>query len=142
MNKNEFKKELHECAKNRGFEWHNRNYYNNSQNVITVINIQKSNFSDSYYINYGFCIKDIHKELNYPKIRECDIMGRFANGEKKDVFDLCILDVNELKVCIEDNFEKVIVPVMNEGIEKYFELYPQAICAAKLTLKRYLGKEK
>ncbi len=54
-----------------------KNYYCNSDKIIVVINLQKSNFDNSYYINYGFCVKDIHNDLQYPKNNECDITGRF-----------------------------------------------------------------
>jgi hypothetical protein len=36
------------------------------------------------------------------------------------------------------NIEKFIVPVIENGIEKYFDIYPQAMYTAKLLLKEYL----
>ena len=138
MNKNELKKELQVSVKKFGFEFHNRSYYYNSEKLIIAINIQKSNFSDSYYINYGFFVKSIHENISYPKICECDIMGRFENNVKSDLFDLETINTHELQRCIDANFKKVILPVMNDGIMKYFELFPNAICAAKLGLKCYL----
>lgn len=41
-----------------------KNYYCNSDKIIVVINLQKSNFDNSYYINYGFYVKDIHNDLH------------------------------------------------------------------------------
>lgn len=138
MNRHEFKKEFQVKVKKFGFEFHNRDYYYNLENLIIVINCQKSNYSDSYYINYGFFVKSLHNCFSYPKISECDVMGRFENSMKSDLFELATIDVDELKRCIDANLAKVILPVMNEGIMKYFELFPQTINAAKLNLKCYL----
>jgi uncharacterized protein YpmB len=37
-------------------------------------------------INYGFCVKDIHNDLQYPKNNECDITGRFLNETNKGIY--------------------------------------------------------
>lgn len=114
------------------------------ESLIIVINIQKSNYNDGYYINYGFFVKAIHGDnFVYPKISECDITGRFLNdiGSKKGfIFSLASLSSHEFVEAINVNIEKIIVPVIEQGIEKYFEMFPSAICAAKLNLKEYLNK--
>ena len=138
MNKNEFKKELQVNLKKFGFEFHNRAYYYDVENLIIVIDCQKSNYSDSYYVNYGFYVKNLHDCFSYPQICDCDVMGRFENSLKSGLFELAMINADELKRCINANFKKIILPVMNEGIMKYFELFPQAINAAKLSLKCYL----
>lgn len=139
MDNVEFKKIVQEITGKYGFMYCKKNYYCNSDKVIVVINLQKSNFDNSYYINYGFCVNDIHDDLYYPKNNECDIAGRFFYETNKDSYQLDTMTVEELVMSLEKNILNSIVPIINEGISKYFELFPNAICRATLNLKRYLG---
>lgn len=70
---------------------------------FVVINLQKSNFDNSYYINYGFYVKDIHNDLQYPKNNECDITGRFLNETNKGIYQLDTMNAEELVVSLEKN---------------------------------------
>ena len=88
MNNTEFKKIVQEITSKYGFMYCKKNYYYNSDKIIVVINLQKSNFDNSYYINYGFYVKDIHNDLQYPKNNECDITGRFLNETNKDKYKI------------------------------------------------------
>ena len=49
------------------------------------------------------------------------------------------MNAEELVVSLEKNILNFIVPVINEGISKYFKLFPNANCRATLNLKKYLG---
>ncbi len=145
MNNTEFKKILQICTSEIGFEYYKKNYYYQSEKLIVVINTQKSNYDDSYYVNYGFCVRDIHDNLKYPKINECDIIGRFINNtnDKKEYeFKLYTISSDELIKCFDYNIRYIIIPVVNEDINKYFELFPKAIYTAKRNLKEYLEKIK
>lgn len=142
MDGNNFKKILQKCMDRVGFSFKNNNYYYDNNEMIAVINVQKSNYDNSVYINYGFYLKDIHTNTKPPKINECDIFGRFINcidGNKKTDFSLEELDCDKLEECIKLNIEKTIVPVTRDGIKKYFDIYPRAIMTAKRSLKEYLG---
>lgn len=138
MDNTEFKKTVQIIVSKYGFIYRKKNYYFDSGKLIIVINLQKSNFDNSYYINYGFCVKDIHKELQYPKPNECDISGRFLNEVNKDVYNLDEMNSNEIVIDLEKNIHNFIVPVINEGINRYFEMFPHAICRATIKLKEYL----
>ncbi len=145
MNNTELKKVLQVSTGLIGFKYCRKNYYYKSEKLIIVINTQKSNYGDTYYVNYGFCVRDIHVNFDYPKINECDIIGRFVNetndGTKYE-FELSTINSDELMKCFEYNIKNIIEPVVHEGINKYFELFPQAIFAAKRELKEYLEKRK
>lgn len=139
MDNTEFKMIVRENTSKFGFKYCKKNYYYEADNLIVVIGLQKSNFDNSFYINYGFCVKDIHDDLQYPKSNECDITGRFINETNKDIYQLDTMNVEKLVMSLEKNIVNFIVPVMNEGIGKYFELFPNALCRATLKLKKYLG---
>lgn len=144
MDNTEFKKLLQICTEKFGFKHYKKNYYYKSEKIIIVINIQKSNFDNSYYINYGFWVRAIHDNLDYPKITDCDIVGRFINNTTDTTefdFPLSRLVSDKLMGCVNSNLSNTIVPIINEGVQKYFDLFPEAIFAAKPTLKIYLEKK-
>lgn len=145
MDNTEFKKILQVCTDRVGFTYCKKNNYYQSEKLIIVINTQKSNYDNSYYVNYGFLLKDIHGNLENPKIIECDIVGRFINNtnvKEEFEFQLSTINSDDLIECFNYNIDNTIIPVINEGINKYFELFPEAIFAAKCTLKEYLERIK
>ena len=54
---------------------------------------------------------------------ECDITGRFLNETNKGIYQLDTMNAEELVISLEKNILNIIVPVINEGISKYFELF-------------------
>lgn len=142
MDSSQFQQILKECISDIRFRYYKNRYFYSNEDLIIVINKQKSNFGDYFYINYGFLVKSIHNGLSSPKINECDIVGRFVynkQGVDRTDFQVEMIEETEFRECIEDNLARKIFPVMNGGIEKYFELYPRAKNAATLDLKKYLG---
>ena len=138
MDNTEFKKIVQGSTSKYGFMYCKKNYYCETDDVIVVVNLQKSNYSNRYYINYGFYVKEIHNELQYPRLNECDVTGRFINRTSKDAYQLDIINADELVAELEKNINNYIVPVINDGINKYFVLFPNAICRATLNLKEFL----
>ena len=78
MDNTEFKKIVQEITSKYGFMYCKKNYYCYLHKIIIVINLQKSNFDNSYYINYGFCVKDIHNDLQLLASGE---ISRLLSGE-------------------------------------------------------------
>lgn len=139
MNNIEFKKIVQEITSKYGFKYCKKNYYYELADLIVVIGLQKSNYENSFYINFGFCIKEIHNEIQYPKSNECDITCRFLNETGKGIYQRDIQNREELVNSLEKNINDFIVPVINAGIKQLFILYPQYSCLASLNLKKYLG---
>ncbi len=141
MDHKEFKKILQKCTGKYGFHLSGKNHYFQSGNILIIINTQKSNYDDSYYINYGFCVKTLHPVLKYPRINECDIIGRFINtaaDDKASLFRMSELDPDRLVHCLDWNLQNIIMPTAEGGIIQYFEMFPHAVHAAKENLKEYL----
>ena len=88
MDNKEFKKILRESLAEYDFIYKNKDYYYLGKELIIIINCQKSNFDNAYYVNYGFWVKDIHNEKKLPSIIACDIMGRFSYilGDKREYY--------------------------------------------------------
>ena len=119
MEKTEFKKVFGTCLKDYNFEYKDNAYYFNSKSFITVISLQKSNYDNSYYINYGFLIKELNQDVKYPKDNVCDIRGRFGfrNYPKKYLrllnrskviynINLEEIDSNRLESLLRENMKK------------------------------------
>ena len=143
MDKILFQQIYEDSFKKIGFRCYKKSYfYYSNEEIIIVIYKQKSNFSNSYYINLGFWAKKIHEDVKNPKIQECDLINRFSckcQGIERGDFPLEILEETELRDSFEENITSSIIPVLNEGIKKYFEIYPKAVCAARPKLRDYLG---
>lgn len=144
MNNTEFKKIVGATLKENHFSYEKKVYYRKSDELIVCIDFQKSNFSNSYFINYGFSLISLNPTESYPKPITSDVSGRFNYYDMDKVkpeFDLDNLNTEHLIQSIQENLEKIIDPVFENGLEKYFELNPQAKFVAKLNLKQYLGIE-
>ena len=59
MESKQFKKWFSEVAKSNGFEKRSGNWLQNAGELTWVVNLQKSNFSNTYYVNFGFIINSV-----------------------------------------------------------------------------------
>lgn len=66
------------CLRSQGFKKKALNFYKSSDQVVVVINFQKSDFSDAYYLNFGIWIKLIEPVLDETSIKsnKCHIVIR------------------------------------------------------------------
>ena len=141
MNNREFKSILHNCLEKRGFIRNKQRHYKITNNIIIVVDTQKSNYDNSYYINYAFFVKDIHDGEEYPKTTEGDVRGRFGyecEGKTYDYYNLKNINIDDLQSSFENNINNVLMPVAEYGIMKHFELFPKALYTATRKLKDYL----
>jgi len=79
-----------------------------------------------------------------PTVAICDVIGRFyciIDEKKEYLFPLDRLEEKILEENIQKNMSKYIMPVIMGGIEEYFRLFPEAICAVKLPLKELLEEK-
>lgn len=142
MDNKEFKEIFQSCMDKADFQCYRGTYYYQAETVMVAVNIQKSTYNNSYYINFGFWVKAIHDDFKYPKVHDCDIVGRFINYNSEMDFRLEGLDTNKLIQCLNSNMNNKILPVICDGVHRYIEIYPQAIMAAKSNLKKYLENVK
>ncbi len=141
MDNIEFNKTLQECLINCGFILKNKNYYNSTDDLIVVVSAQKSNYDNSYYINYAFLVKKLHMDVVYPKTNIGDVGGRFeykSNNGKLYYYPLSGLEKEELQDSIKDNIDAVLKPVIEDGLMKYFDMFPNARFAVTKKLQQYL----
>ena len=119
-----------------------KGYYYMDEDLIIVIDLQKSNFSDGYYINFGFFIKEMHQNITFPATNICDVFSRLTidyDGKTYDCIHYSEIEPCVLKEGLRKKIKTCLVPVMQEGLGRYFELYPQNICIATLNAKNSLA---
>ena len=144
MEKKEFKKLLSNILKQYGFYYTNKRYYLSNNELIIVIDTQKSNFENSYYLNYGILIKEINPDLEYPKEYLCDIRGRFIFKKDSKIvggFNLEYGKEDELKQSISETVENLLLPVYEVGVSEYYKISSESLSMATLKTKKYLGIE-
>lgn len=91
MDNKEFKKIVGTVLRTNGFQLERKIYYIRSEEVIVSLDFQKSNFDNSFFINYGLSLVKLNPDLVYPKPHTSDVSGRFTyyNGaEEFSQFDL------------------------------------------------------
>jgi len=143
MDKKEFNKVLENIFSSYGFQLKNKAFYHDNDEFITVITIQKSNYDNSYYINYGFIIKKESPEIKYPKETDCDIFARVsfeANGKRYHSIDLNKFNAETLSTSIIEYCNLNIKPAIDSGLPKYLEINPKAAFTMTLKAKKYLEK--
>lgn len=140
MEKKEFKKEIRNVLATYGFEYVRKASYRRNDELIVVVDTQKSDYSNAYYINYGFLIRKLNPDVEFPKEYKCDVRGRFIFQKSGDKFTFHMEkdDITILTESLKKEIENIILPVLSDGVEKYYELYPDALMAAPLRTKEYL----
>lgn len=140
MEKKEFKKALRNVLASYGFLYVNKAHYCRNDELIVVVATQKSNYSNAYYINYGFLIRELNPDVEFPKDYDCDVRGRFTfqKSEDQGTFHMEEDDIKILRESLKSEIENKILPALSDGVEKYYELYPDVLMAASLKTKEYL----
>lgn len=128
MDKKQFKEFCKKEFEARGFKKVKNVFYLSGCDLLCGIDLQKSNYGDVYYINYFYFIGEFKNIANYPTPYESDIQDRIAVMSKKETFHgECFMTAlveyeeyteNELRPFFEKEFEKKIMPPINQG-KKY-----------------------
>lgn len=101
MTNNDFKNKFDELLRRIGFKKKGNHWRAETEEIEKVVYLQKSNFSNLYYVNYGFNLKG----LNYDKV-----LTHIANRlHQSDAFDL------ENSIRLQDR-EKLIEQIINKDL--------------------------
>lgn len=68
MDFNDIKKSIFNILKESGYKKKGNRVYKIIEGNIILFDLQKSNFSESFYVNYGFYINDINSIEKIPKV--------------------------------------------------------------------------
>lgn len=132
MTKQEFKRFCDTEFKKRGFIKKSNAYYLAGKDLLCVIDLQKSNYGEEYYINYSYflgeyrIVDDYPKPIGYPL---CDIFDRISVMSKTQTTDggkhymtgqieYEYYTEDELRLFFDKAFDDVILPPVHQG-KKY-----------------------
>ena len=78
IDKATFKKTIFAPFKANGFTRKGDSWYISSEEVVAVVNFQKSDWGERYFINVGFWLSGI-EYCEFPKTNYCHIFGRLSS---------------------------------------------------------------
>jgi hypothetical protein len=144
-----FKKILNDIFLSGGFSKKGSYYYQEGEDCLCIIGIQKSNYSTGYYINVGFVLKKLNELSHKLKDRDGDVRTRLtyiSDGRETDFFDLeKLTDSDEILIrenvmkCLGDIVEPALKP---DGIRALLAQKPALLYQTKLVAKEFLGIKK
>lgn len=112
--------------------------------IIICVEFQKSNYSNTYFINYGFLLVKLNPTIKYPKANTSDVFGRFTFYDKgllKKEYEIDFIEKKEVIDSIQINIDNNIKPVVEKGLATYLETTKPTNLFIKLEAKQYLGLE-
>lgn len=111
-----------------GFKKNNKKFYLSGHDLLCGIDLQKSNYSSSYYINYSFFLGKCNQAVDYPVSCASDIQGRIVVMSKTQTikgkrFLTAMIEYEEyteeeLHLYFKKAFEEKILPPIFQG-KKY-----------------------
>ena len=73
-----FKAALNEVFQRSRFARKGQSWFLNGEDAIVVVELQKSNYDEKYYVNFGIWLKRFGLTL-YPKANHCQIQSRLTS---------------------------------------------------------------
>lgn len=96
-----------------GFKRKGNNWVRSGKELSKIVNLQKSNFGNNFYINYGYSFPDLEKE-------GCmHIYNRLASTTKSEQQEITNLLDLEYQISNEQRFFKLKMLIRNKIIAKF-----------------------
>ena len=128
-----------------GYQKNKSYYYKSFEECYLKFDLEKSNFSNGWYINYSILIKELHTDEDVLNTWKQDLSGRVIVEKDNTATDLIELDIfrdtDELKEKIEKGLIEIIVPFEKNEIQSYIEAFPQMLCTATIGAQEYMVKK-
>lgn len=146
MELKEFKKIINDYFLLNGFSKEGNYYYKESDEVVCALRLQKSKYSNCFYLNVGIVIKEINPNMELPRDVDGDIRFRFCfEFDKNKVQCLSIEKVRnsaDIISSLKKNILELIIPSLNvDGIRKILDDKPVLLYQTNLRAKQHLGFE-
>jgi hypothetical protein len=145
MEKKEFKKTFGEIAQKNGFEFAFGGWFKQSNECIITLELQKSNFSDSYYLNIKIFVQGSFGQHYNKSANLLKDMGDFFRRQPKEYedalnFDVAMDDKTRIQK-FESLFANFLIPFGNKALTRdgIKELISQGEIALLPAVKKELG---
>jgi len=120
-------------------------FYSSDEYLIYVVGLQKSSFTNGYYLNLGFFIKELHLDVAFPKYMEADIQTRFSfilpSVKKTDLVDFdadYLISKKQIEQDLQTNFDNLIQSTKEKGLRKLLRERPVLLYQTTLIAKKHL----
>lgn len=144
MELGEFKNIVDDCLQSKGMTKRKNRYYFETEDLTTVLGLQRSNHSIGYYFNLGFVIKELN-DKQYPDYSDGNVRLRFdfqIGGTKTDIIDIKEMSKDLLVTELEKNVTKYVLSITGvQTLEMLFKENPILLYQATLKTKQYFGIE-
>lgn len=148
MESKTFKTIINDLLLSKGLSKKGGYYYYFIDGGTIIVGLQKSNFSNAYYINIGYVINELNPAIEKPRDVDGDIRARFGfndEGKETDLFDLEKLSENDkeqIKMFVEENIKKYIEPITSfHKLKDLLKENPVMLFQTKYAAKKFLGFE-
>lgn len=92
--KTQFKKSFGNTLSSHQFQKKGQSWYLRGTDCIVVLNLQKADFSDMYYVNFGVWLNVLGEE-KWPQENHCHVRSRLERlfpTNRELIFDACTID--------------------------------------------------
>ena len=142
LDNKDFKKIVNEIFKEYGFNRNKKCFYKDYGEIYLKFDLQKSNYSNGWYINYSIIIKDLHADEEVLDNWEQDLSGRviFKPGKQSpDLMDLDnVGDIEQFKLMVHNGISGIICMIEQGGLKHYINNNPKMICTASIWAQEYM----
>lgn len=142
MTTKKFKSIVDLVLKGESFSKKGNRYYMFSEDIICVVGLQKSNYSNFYYFNIGYFIRQLDPLIKIPKEIEGHLRRRMVFKDV-DYIDLDKLQEDDSRMVeegIRENIFKFIKGYLSvDDLKKMLNDYPVMLYQTTVKAKSYLG---
>lgn len=144
MENKTFKKILREYFKDIGYKSNKKCFYKDYGEIYLKFDLQKSNFSNGWYINYSIVIKELHPDEEVLDNWEHDASGRVIFNIDGGATDIALIELDDTKGI--DSFKKdvykgiadIVTVFEKGGLENYINTFPNLICIFSIWAQEYI----
>lgn len=142
MDIKEFKNIVDEVFLSKGMKKRRCNYYFDNEEIITVFGLQKSSYTNGYYLNLGYIIKDLNiKEI--PKYTDGNIRLRFEfkiNRKLTDLIDIQNVEKKQLIEQLDIHINHYVLTINSIlDLQKLLKVKPDLLFQTTLETKQFLN---
>lgn len=145
MTQQEFKKSIADELAACGFEKLRQSFHKAAPEVACLIGIQKSRFSDDYYVNAGFLIRSLHPDLASCDFSDGDVRTRMVpkpGGEDPELFEIENIDAEKVRAVVREFIRTLVEPSLSlEGLRNMLRARPVFLYQTTVAAKRALALE-
>jgi hypothetical protein len=141
-----FRKILENCLISEGYIKKGNRFFRESDEVLIVVGVQKSSYSNELYINVGYLLKSLNEHIEGLNEIQGDIRTRFTtvlSGNLVDTFNPeKINDEAEMREAVLENIRRLLDGSLTiSGLKLLLQKHPVLLYQTKMSAKKVLGFE-